>query len=499
MDKQSLQDNPGSRKPRIIRIIRVQKKPVDPSPDPLQIKNENVSKITVKNIKPSILQNIHASVPLQLPSFSSTTQSSFSTSPGSSLSTITLMSHKNLVANASRIPSKLPHIPSKPFHIPSKPSRIPSKPSHIPGKPSHIPGKPSYITSYQSSIPRKQFPIPPSSLKTLANSNPAINQKVTPLNLKVATISQKVKTTNQNVSTIYQKAVTPNQKVSSQAPPDNVPVLPTPAPENPNPSDLNMSTFVDTEVSGPSLIKSKESTKAAVKMKIKPFKKKLKALSEQQAHNNIKFKENISVVDCVGDVVKYVCKLCKTEIEFFRKAKSHASKCETRKKQKKIPIKKRYHCTSEECDLIFTKKKFLVKHFQQIHQLALYSCSVCEKKIKKRSNYMRHIQLHREKTIITCIKCTQTFSNKGNLMRHIKKDHSHFTIAKEILLDLILNLKENVGNEAEISGEIDLKHISPEPEDGLEERGRVLIPETGPRGEQFIVKIVGKVLATSPT
>ena len=86
-------------------------------------------------------------------------------------------------------------------------------------------------------------------------------------------------------------------------------------------------------------------------------KKQIKTLHEEQVFNDMKFSENILVVNDEEGPVHYICKLCKTKLKFVRKARSHASKYETRKKQKKKIIKKSYHCTAENCEKVFSKKK----------------------------------------------------------------------------------------------------------------------------------------------
>ena len=77
---------------------------------------------------------------------------------------------------------------------------------------------------------------------------------------------------------------------------------------------------------------------ALVKKAVKTIlnkKTKHKTLREEQSFKDMKFKENISIVENSEGSVSYICKVCQTKFNFSRKARSHASKCRTRKKQKK--------------------------------------------------------------------------------------------------------------------------------------------------------------------
>ena len=294
-------------------------------------------------------------------------------------------------------------------------------------------------------------------------------------------------------------AVHPSTAISktlAQVPRDDIP-----------PSLLPADVLTEDKIHEASLEKSPDKVKK-VQVRIKPAKKQVKTLREEQVFNDMKFKENILIVNDEGSV-HYSCKLCKTKIEFVRKARSHASKCETRKKQKKKIIKKSYHCTSDNCDKIFTKKKVLVMHFKEFHQSASYSCSICDRKFKDRCNYKRHVMLHRERPAVQCKDCAKFFTNNGNLKRHIKENHSSYSLAKEILVELLIKImtRENIeasgseempgkevehisqGNEFEMPGR-EVEHICPGNE--FEEEGRFLIPESGPRGEHFVCDECGK-------
>ena len=299
----------------------------------------------------------------------------------------------------------------------------------------------------------------------------------------------------------YKSPVNPIHSISSTA--ISITLAPVPRDDIPStPADV----LSEDKIHEASLEKSPDKVKKG-EVRIKPAKKQVKTLREEQVFNDMKFKENILIVNDEGSV-HYSCKLCKTKIKFVRKARSHASKCETRKKQKKKIIKKSYHCTSDNCDKIFTKKKVLVMHFKEFHQSASYSCSICDRKFKDRCNYKRHVMLHRERPAIQCKDCGKFFTNNGNLKRHIKENHSSYSLAKEILVELLIKIvtRENIeasgseempgkevehiseGNELEIPGEVE--HIRPGNE--FEEEGRFLIPESGPRGEHFGCDDCGK-------
>ena len=219
------------------------------------------------------------------------------------------------------------------------------------------------------------------------------------------------------------------------------------------------------------------------KVKTKPAKGKQKDLGQQQAFNDQKFKDNITVVENSEGGIVYLCKLCQKNIYLSRKARTHAIKCELGKNKKKKSSKKQHHCTAENCEEIFSSKKLLTSHFNQTHPTNRFSCSRCGKKIKLGQNYLRHIKLHNEKPIISCEVCKKSYSNQFNLKRHIENEHSRSAIARSILKELIVNIVKDKKVVAE-------KNVNKD--GGLDEEGIHLIPDNGPRGDSFACNECGK-------
>ena len=90
-----------------------------------------------------------------------------------------------------------------------------------------------------------------------------------------------------------------------------------------NPPDLSFSK----ESSSKSHVVDKKAVKANLNKK-----KKHKTLREEQAYSDMKFRENIIIVEDQEGILKYVCKVCQKNINFARKARSHASKGSLQKK-----------------------------------------------------------------------------------------------------------------------------------------------------------------------
>ena len=160
-------------------------------------------------------------------------------------------------------------------------------------------------------------------------------------------------------------------------------------------------------------------------------------------------------------------------------------------------IRKSSYCTAEVCGLIFSKKKDLLKHFKQAHESIQDTCSICDKKFNSRRNYIRHIQLHSNRPSKRCDECGLTFTNNSNLRRHESQKHSNYKHAKQILLELVFNMKEPIGdNSAKAPTNNGLMVLRPTLEGEIEE-GVHLIPEDGPRGENFACDDCGKKFGTS--
>ena len=151
-----------------------------------------------------------------------------------------------------------------------------------------------------------------------------------------------------------------------------------------------------------------------------PGKKRMKkTLRENELEVNQAFAEKIILMENDGS---FHCKDCPTFVTSVRLlARTHAQTCGSLKKKAGRRPKK---LTCPDCGACCGNKKDLARHFQAVHTISTYNCSVCFKKFKSRKNYSKHLKLHDEvSTVSKCAYCPKTFRFKSYLKRHIKRVH----------------------------------------------------------------------------
>ena len=86
---------------------------------------------------------------------------------------------------------------------------------------------------------------------------------------------------------------------------------------------------------------------------------------------------------------------------------------------------KRYRCKEKGCTKLFDDMKEWVKHIEDEHELAEYSCKICGHKTKIKQKYDQHMMKHDEnKNKWRCSVCDKKFTHKCYLIRH-ELNHSN--------------------------------------------------------------------------
>lgn len=76
------------------------------------------------------------------------------------------------------------------------------------------------------------------------------------------------------------------------------------------------------------------------------------------------------------------------------------------------------------CAQIFTLKKSLKYHIQNIHEGIRYQCDQCPYQATNKAGLKRHVECHHEGFVFYCDQCDHKYTSKSSLNTHIQTQHS---------------------------------------------------------------------------
>ena len=162
------------------------------------------------------------------------------------------------------------------------------------------------------------------------------------------------------------------------------------------------------------------------------------ALQKEEAENLLQMEKKMRQE--VGSKL-WTCKDCSWKGFFRHKAKAHARSCGQRKRENiKQFKKKKFHCSSENCEMSFNMKSKLVAHYKSVHVNAnqVYSCIPCRKTFTVWRNFRRHNQeKHEDVGKFCCSDCKFKTNRMETLRRHKKARHQSHEVVRNLLGQLI--------------------------------------------------------------
>ena len=84
----------------------------------------------------------------------------------------------------------------------------------------------------------------------------------------------------------------------------------------------------------------------------------------------------------------------------------------------------RHHCTYKSCNFVCVSKGYLVQHIKTVHEGLRLKCDQCDYEAKCKQRLKEHDEkIHKELKPYNCKECNMTFSGKANMLRHFTAIH----------------------------------------------------------------------------
>lgn len=138
----------------------------------------------------------------------------------------------------------------------------------------------------------------------------------------------------------------------------------------------------------------------------------------------------------VHNNVRFKCDSCGSEFSVKTTLKNHMKKCingispyRTMKNRRttKDPntVREKYKCFADDCDRVFSSRKYLGVHLEKHHQMKLTNfettCLECQKVFENVGDYAKHVKIH--SCLFVCSMCKLRYKTEEKLSAHMEKVH----------------------------------------------------------------------------